>query len=68
MVSAAVNEICLWAKEHVVSLTFSLPTIGFELGQSKKSVEDELGDWESKFTRAKEKVLVRRHLPVVTVF
>ena len=64
MVSAAVNEICLWAKEHVVSLSFSLPPIDFQLGQSKKSVSDDLGDWKLKFTSAKENFLVRRHLSV----
>ena len=64
MVSAAVNEICLWAKKHVVGLSFSLPTIGFELGQLKKSVSDNLGDWKLKFAREKDKFMVRRHLPV----
>jgi hypothetical protein len=66
MVSGVVNEICIWAKKHVVGLSFSLPTIGFELGQSKKSLLliDDLGDWESKFARAKEKCQVRRHLTV----
>ena len=65
MVSAAVNEICLWAKEHVVGFSFSLPTIDFELGQSMKSTsENDLGDWKSKFTSTKEEFLVRRHLPV----
>ena len=65
MVSAAVNEICLWAKEHVVGLSFSLPPIDFKLGQSKKSTsEDDLGNWKLNFTRAKEKFLVGRDLPV----
>ena len=65
MVSAAVNEICLWAKKHVVGLSFSLLTIGFELGQSKKSVSgDNLGDWKFKFAREKDKFMVRRHLLV----
>ena len=64
MVSAAVNDICRWAKEHVVGLSSSLSSIKFKLGQSKKSVSDDLGDWNSKFTSAKEKFLVRRHLPL----
>ena len=68
MVSAAVNEICLWAKEHVVGLSLSLPPIDLKLGQSKKSVSDDLGDWKLKFTSAKEKFLVRRHLPLCYSF
>ena len=54
MVSAAVNEICRWAKEHVVGLSLSLPSIDFKPGQSKKSVSDDLGDWKSKFESAKQ--------------
>jgi hypothetical protein len=68
MVSEVVNEVCLWAKEHVVGFSFSLPTIDFELGQSMKSVSDDLGDWKSKLTSAKEKFQVRRHLPVCDSF
>ena len=68
MVSAAVNEICRWAKEHVVGLSLSLPSIDFKPGQSKKSVSDDLGDWKLKFTSAKEKFLVRRHLPLCYSF
>ena len=64
MVSEAVNEICLWAKERVVGFSFSLPTIDFELGQLVTSVSvDDLEDWKSKLTKAKETFLVRRHLP-----
>ena len=60
MVSAAVNDICRWAKEHVVGLSLPLPTIDFELGQSVKSVSvDDLEDWKSKFAGAKETFLVR---------
>ena len=69
MVSEAVNEICLWAKKHVVGLSFSLPIIDFELRQSRKSTsEDDLGDWKSKFESAKQKFLVWRHLPVCDSF
>ena len=68
MVSAAVNEICQWAKEHVVGLSLSLPPIDLEVGQSKKSVSDDLGDWKLKLTSAKEKFLVRRHLPLCYSF
>ena len=65
MISEAVNEICRWAKDHVVGLSCSLPPIDFKLGQSKKSTsEDNLGDWKSKFESAKQKFLVWRHLPV----
>ena len=69
MVSAAVNDICRWAKDRVVGLSFSLPPIDLKLGQLKKSTsEDDLGDWKSKFKIAKEKFLVRRHLPVCDSF
>ena len=69
MVSAAVNDICLWAKDHVVGLSFSFPPINFKLGQSKKSTsEDDLGNWKSKFNSAKEEFLVWRHLPVCDSF
>ena len=69
MVSAAVNDICRWAKDHVVGLSLSLPPIDFELWQSKKSIsEDDLGDWKSKFESTKQKFLVRRHLPLCDSF
>ena len=69
MISEAVNEICQWAKDQVVGLSFTLPPIDFKLGQSKKSTsEDNLGDWKSKFESAKQKFLVWRHLPVCDSF
>ena len=69
MVSAAVNDICQWAKDHVVGLSLSLPPIDVKLGQLKKSIsEDELGDWKLKFTSAKDKFLVRGHLLVCDSF
>ena len=69
MVSAAVNDICRWAKKHVVGLSFSLPTIDFELRQSVMSLsEDDLEDWKSKLTKAKDTFLVRRHLSVCDSF
>ena len=69
MVSAVVNKICLWAKQHVVGLSSSLPTIHFELGQLMKlTSKDELGDWKLKFKSMKEKFLVQQHLWCATVF
>ena len=59
MASEVVNDICRWASENVVSSSFSLPTINFEHGQSKKSVSvDDLGDWKSKFAGTKDIFLV----------
>ena len=69
MVSAAVNDICQWAKDHVVGLSLSLPPIDVKLGQLKKSIsEDDLGDWKSKFESAKQNFLVHRHLLVCDSF
>ena len=65
MVSVVVNDVCRWAKERVVGLCFSFPTIYFEPGKSVKSLSaDDLEDWKSKLTKAKEAFLVRRHPPV----
>ena len=47
----------------------SLPNIDFELGQLVKSLSaDDLEDWRSKLTKAKETFLVRRHPPVYDAF
>ena len=69
MVSAAVNDICRWAKDHVVGLSLSSPPIDSKLEQSKKSIsEDDLGDWKSEFESAKQKFLVWRRLPLCDSF